>query len=231
MPRRIDTLVVSGCGPSACAAAVADLDLSTANVMRVNSWHMAERDCMDWKCDHWVIAEDQPGFVLAYRAWCLGHDPRPQLWYPGHATARRNADFMRHMERFGARAQNNHWNLPDRSKWEGDLAPRRPLTGSFAIALGVALDPLHLILCGHDFYQGDAAETYAGGSTFDTLGGERDTFRQRYLNGGTPNHSLMADVCYISDALAGFKGTVTAIGSAFERIFKPMFPDATYLPG
>jgi hypothetical protein len=174
---------------------------------RVNHWYLSGGECTDW-----FIGEHSE-IVHAAAAYTFSRENKPTIWFPGLSgdAIERNSESLRGCT---IRIQKHYQQLPALCRWDSDPRPRRPLTGSLALAVAVGMQPAELYLSGMDLYRhsrGDYVVMRPPDST--------DQYQEAYLAGTHGNHSLLADLRYIRNALDAYSGKLICIGSVMKKYF------------
>jgi len=227
-------IIVAGNGPSAYAepvrewSAFAD-DPDSTRVFRTNYFFLRDGDPLDYAVDDWFICEDVAD-CRAVRAACRFSDLRPTIWLPGLNKRNIIAEIEEnHLAGLCVRVQRLFPRLPAACRWEEDLAPERPLMGSFALAVAVGMNPEEILICGHDLFRHPSGNSHAG-TALEAREWQAD-FNAAYLANVHRNHRLSGDVKYIRAALSAYGGKVSCVGTALAEIFRDEFPEWTWLEG
>ena len=187
-------------------------------------------DPLLYRVDDWFICEDVHDCRAVQAALCFRDElNEPKIWLPGIDENKVHEIETNHLSGFDIRIQKTFARLPAACRWERDLAPERPLMGSFAIAVAVGMQPDELILCGHDLFQHPSKTTHAGAKAETRDWQSR--FNREYLENRHRNHRLTGDIKYIRAALKEYRGKVTSIGTVLKNYFEPEFPDWEWLDG
>lgn len=189
-------------GPSAQIDVAAD-----SRVFRVNHWYLT-----GGRCDQWFIGEHSE-IVHAAAAYCFDRGNKPVIWMPGLSgdAIERNQKVLKGCS---IRVQKHFQHLPALCRWSGDQRPRRPLTGSLALAVAVGMQPDELFVSGVDLYQHKNGD-YINIRPPDNI----PDYKNQYLSNTHCNHSLLADLRYIKNALDAYSGKLTCIGSVMKKYF------------
>lgn len=223
-------IIVAANGPSAYSDNVPELEYvpSDSAIFRTNYFYLNDNDPLRYNVTDWFICEDVAD-CRAVRAVMRFGVAEPTIWLPGiHEKDVREIE-KNHLAGFHIRIQREFAQLPEACRWEKDLAPFRPLMGSFAIAVAVGMQPETLVLCGHDLFMHPSKQTHAGSNkeTRDWQTG----FNRLYLLNQHRNHRLEGDIRYIRAALQAYKGHVICIGTVLRSIFAEEFPEWEWLEG
>jgi hypothetical protein len=154
---------------------------------------------------------------------------RPTIWVPGISRDAVLDIATNYLDGHVVRVQKCFPRLPAACKWERDLAPERPLMGSFALAVAVGMQPDEILLCGHDLFKHPSGNSHAG-TALEARDWQQD-FNAAYTLNIHRNHRFSGDVKYIRAALAAYRGKVSCVGSALAGIFRDEFPAWTWLEG
>jgi hypothetical protein len=230
--KKLKRIIVAGNGPSAYSDAVREwklypYDNSETRVFRTNYFFLTDGDPLDYAVTDWFICEDVAdcrAVRAAYRFGAL----RPTIWIPGIHEKDVHDIETNHLAGFDLRVVRTFARLPAACRWDRDLAPERPLMGSFALAVAVGMEPDEIFLCGHDLFQHPSG-THAG-AVAETRNWQA-AFNEQYLANVHRNHRLTGDVKYIRAALRSYGGTVTAVGTVLAKYFREEFPAWTWLDG
>jgi hypothetical protein len=206
-------------GPSAVTATP-----KGATVFRVNHWYL-----QGGKCDDWFIGEHSE-IVHAAAAFIAGQKQRglrdkPVIWMPGlsgEAIERNQKLFVG----CTIRIQKHFQHLPALCRWDTDPRPRRPLMGSWALAVAVGMQPEVLYLSGMDLYQHEKGD-YTSIKPPDN----RDGAKEAYLSNTHGNHSLLGDLKYIRSALDAYSGKLVCVGSVMKRYFADDYKKWEWIDG
>jgi hypothetical protein len=189
-------------GPSARVETDAD------KVFRTNHWYLQGGTCTDW-----FIGEHSEA-VHAAAAYCYGRDEKPIIWFPGlSGDAIFNAS--RCIKGASIKVQKHFQHLPALCRWDSDPRPRRPLMGSWALAVAVGMQPDVLEVSGIDLYQHANGDYSTPLKPPDNRAGSGEA----YLQGLHPNHGLLGDLRYIRHALDAFSGKLVCHGSVMKKYF------------
>jgi len=185
---------------------------------RINHWYL-----QGGLCDDWFVGE-HPEIVHAVAAYLYGREEKPAIWMPGLSgdAIERNQKTLR----CSIRLQKYFQHLPALCRWDKDPRPRRPLTGSLALAVAVGYQPEELFVTGFDLYQHPQGD-YHGIKPPDS----RDTFKQQYMTNTHCNHSLLADLRYIRNALDAYRGKLTCVGSVMKKYFADDYKKWEWIDG
>jgi len=223
------TIIVAGNGPSAQSEAVRDLVVDQDDrVFRCNYFFLAPDDALGYVVDDWFICEAVED-CRAVRAAVQFGKIRPTIWVPGLSMEMVNEIETNHLTGLQIRVQKTFAQLPAATRWENDLAPYRPLMGSFALAVAVGMRPEKIVLCGHDLFLHPSKKTH-GGLSKETRPWQTD-FNKAYIENRHRNHQLRGDLKYIRAALDAYDGEVVSIGSVLAHYFAADFPSWTWLDG
>jgi len=194
-------------------------------VFRVNHWYHNGGGTYGPHCTDWFIGEHAEA-VNPVVAFGIGHSERPTVWMPGLSgdAIEKNQKALRG---FPVRVQKNYPNLPTLCRWDKDPRPRRPLTGSLALAVAVGMQPEKLFVAGIDFYQHERGEYATAIKPPDYT----DTFKQRYLSNSHGNHAFLADLRYIRCALDAFRGKLVCVGSVMKKHFADNYKQWEWIDG
>ncbi len=193
----------------------------TATTFRVNHWYLD-----GGYCNHWFVGEHREAWlpVVAQKHVLdalkdFDYTP-PTVWLPGL-----NLDTCREIQRilhpWPLRVQRFYDDLPAACRWNEDPRPRRPLNGSFALAVAVAMKPDELMIAGMDLYQHPSGRGYASGVNPPD---HAPHYAQMYAQNLHGNHNLISDLKYIRAALEAYAGKVICIGSVMKNYFARDFP-------
>lgn len=229
-PKRI---IVAGNGPSAYSKgarkwAKANGPTWYGRIFRTNYFYLTDGDPLNYEVTDWFICEDAND-CRAVRALYRFTDKRPTIWLPGLDERKVEAIETNHLLGIPIRLQRNFASLPAGCRWDRDLRPERPLMGSYAIAVAVAMQPEELFLCGHDLFRHPSKTTHAGapGETRDW----QTAFNKEYLENTHRNHRLTGDVKYIGAALQAYKGKLTSVGSVLAGYFRDKYAHWNWIEG
>jgi hypothetical protein len=227
-------IIVAGNGPSAYADAVREWlpianDREWTRVFRTNYFFLRDGDPLDYSVSDWFVCEDVAD-CRAVRAACRFGGIRPKIWIPGVNKRGIIPEIeTNHLAGLCVRLQRTFPRLPDACRWDRDLAPERPLMGSFAIAVAVGMQPDELFLCGHDLFFHSSGDSHAG-SALESRDWQAD-FNSQYLGNVHRNHRLSGDVNYIRAALSSYRGKVSCVGTVLGDLFRDEFPSWTWIDG
>lgn len=164
----------------------------------------------------WFVGEHEESWgPVSSAATYLSTSDVPTIWLPGLNPAK--CEKIRNtLAPWPVRLQRTFADLPAQCRWEQDLRPLRPLTGSLALAVAVGLQPEELFVSGMDLYNHPSGEDYSCGVRPPD---NPEHFRDLYLSGNHANHCFRADKEYIRRALDAYKGTLFCVGSVMKNIF------------
>jgi hypothetical protein len=223
----VSRIVVAGNGPSAQAEPVRAWADRSGRFFRANYFFLPPNDALRYRVDDWFVCQHDPADLRAAVAFVRGQNksgqPNVVFWLPG--TTEKCMTPEECQTRLGAevRIQKTFAGLPVGCRWSQDLAPERPLMGSFAIAVAVGMKPDELYLCGHDLFQNRGQPH--GGVNHSTRGAWQDEFIEAYLSNAHRNHTLRGDLKYIRAALQEFRGKAVICGSVLRLHFEQEFAD------
>ena len=234
----IARIIVAGNGPSAQTDVVRQwADTDAACVMRMNYFFLPDRDALNYRCTDWWVCQHDEGDLRACVAYMRGRSlggccdgTQITFWVPG--LTERNMSPGECAERLGGadvRVQRLNANLPPACRWDCDMAPQRPLMGSFALAVAVGMQPDELWICGHDLFLHSSKQNQ-GGMKHDTRSWQK-SFVAEYTCNIHRNHTLRGDLRYIGLALAAYRGHLTCCGSVLKQFFGAIYPQWTWLEG
>jgi len=230
-----EAIVVAGNGPSSQADRVCHFPWPHARTFRTNYFFLPVEDALGGWVTDWFLCE-APEDCRAAVAFLRGADcysdnrtPAVSFWFPGIRPDICQELATNHLDGFPVRLQKAYPRLPAACRWETDLAPYRPLMGSFAIAVAVGMQPAELYLCGHDFFQHETGASH-GGVAKDTRSWQQ-SFNAEYLEERHRNHRLSGDVRYIREALRAYRGHVVCVGSVMKKLYAEEFPAWEFLDG
>jgi len=220
----VQRIAVIGNGPSSEQPRVRNWQ-GTNRVFRVNHWYLNGGGMFGRPCTDWFIGE-HPEIVHTAAAFGFDRRKKPTLWMPGLSgdAITRNQEVLKG---YHIRIQKHYQNLPALCRWDKDPRPRRPLTGSLALAVAVGMQPNELFVCGMDLYQHQKGRTATAMLPPDST----DMFEQQYLTNSHGNHALLADLRYIRCALEAFKGRLVCVGSVMKRYFADDFTKWEWIDG
>lgn len=222
----METIVVAGNGPSAQALGV-EMRRSSICVMRVNYFFLPDHDALDYACTDWFICQHDRGDLRNVIAYTRHMPDKPTIWIPGIETrgSLPIEEIRKQLPGFTVRVQREFGRLPAACRWERDLAPQRPLMGSYALAVAVGMQPDRIVACGMDLFAGTEGGSFQGGTTSDTRGEWQNQFAVEYRENRHRNHTLRGDIKYIGAALDAYKGELICYGAEMKRLFAERYKE------
>ena len=192
---------------------------SDYRIFRINHWYLNGGHCDDW------FVGEHPEIIHAVAAYMYLREDKPTIWMPGLSgdAIERN---QKTLHGCPIRIQKHFPHLPAHCRWDKDPRPRRPLTGSLALAVAVGMQPDELFISGMDLYQHPKGD-YAGMKPPDST----DIFPRLYCTNSHGNHSLLADLRYIRNALDAYKGKLTCVGSVMKKYFADDYKGWEWIDG
>lgn len=225
-----DIIIVAGNGPSSQSQLVSTwppISLGCQlSIYRTNYFFEPRADALDYMVSDWFICQHDPADLRAYRAAIVmarGGLEDVTFWIPG--LEERSLDVDEVCKRLGgARVaiQKDFPYLPQMCRWDQDLAPERPLMGSFALAVAVGRQPKELYICGHDLFMHPSKKNH-GLMEYNTRSWQ-DDFVRDYLSNRHRNHTLRGDIKYIRAALSAYQGELHCVGTVMKNLFEDEFP-------
>jgi len=225
---RLKKIIVAANGPSAYCPCFRDhVDWTifepTSRIFRTNYFYLNDGDPLTYVVDDWFICEDVSDCRAVRAAARFGRPGfTPTIWLPGISEPAVRDIERNHLAGFDIRIQKTFAQLPAACRWERDLAPERPLMGSYALAVAVGMNPEKIILAGHDLFSHTSGETHAG-TEKDTRDWQK-SFNAEYLQNRHRNHRLRGDLRYIRSALRDYSGKVISFGTVLKKYFADEFP-------
>jgi len=204
-------------------------DWYAENIFRTNYFFLSEQDTLDYACTDWFICQHDPSDFRACVAFMRGIEthggagrsivdaPCFRFWIPGIDAHYSSAEVSKRLDGADVRVQRHFPRLPPACRWEQDLAPERPLMGSFALAVAVGMQPDELYVCGHDLFQ-HPSKRNQGGMDHDTRPWQQD-FVSEYVSNRHRNHTLRGDLKYIRAALDAYEGHLVCCGTVLKEYF------------
>jgi len=240
-------IIVAANGPSAyCEEFKKYCDetlLMDSKTFRTNYFYLNDGDPLGYNVTDWFICEDV-GDCRAVRGFMRGHHTassdymggypfamheKPTIWLPGINKRMIDEIDQNHLNGYDIRLQREFSRLPDACRWDKDLAPERPLMGSFALAVAVGFQPEEIVLAGHDLFSHPSGFSHAG-TEKETRNWQTD-FNSQYLGCVHRNHRISGDLKYIKAALSAYRGKVVSFGTPLKRFIADEFTEHMFIDG